>query len=113
MPVPHPVDSGHDARVVLEHAVLNVPPGQASEFEQAFGVAKWVIAAAPGFVTLRLSRSLEQAGRYVLLVEWQTLEDHTAGFRGSARYAEWRRLLHRFYDPFPTVEHFEDLVTVP
>ena len=44
---------------------------------------------------------------HLLLVEWQTLEDHTEGFRGSEEYQEWRRLLHGFYDPFPTVEHFE------
>jgi len=43
----------------------------------------------------------------VLLVRWETLEDHTEGFRGSDAYAEWRRLLHHFYDPFPTVQHFE------
>jgi len=41
-----------------------------------------------------------------LLVQWQTLEDHTVGFRGSAPYLEWRALLHHFYDPMPQVEHF-------
>jgi len=46
-------------------------------------------------------------GRYLLLVRWETLEAHTIGFRGSPAYAEWRALLHHFYEPFPTVEHFD------
>ena len=63
-----------------------------------------------GFRSLRLERCLETPSRYLLLVEWDRLEDHTEGFRGSAEYQEWRRLLHHFYDPFPTVEHYEPLV---
>jgi len=60
-----------------------------------------------GYVSHQLQRCLEARGRYVLLVNWQTLEDHTVGFRGSAEYQRWKRLLHHFYEPFPTVEHFE------
>ena len=63
----------------------------------------------PGFRSLRLSRGLEQDDAYLLLVEWDRLEDHTEGFRGSPQYQEWRRLLHHFYDPFPTVAHFRDV----
>ena len=48
----------------------------------------------------------EEERKYLLLVGWDTLEDHTIGFRGSEKYQEWKRLLHHFYDPFPTVEHF-------
>ncbi|CAM2948643.1 antibiotic biosynthesis monooxygenase [Prescottella defluvii] len=55
---------------------------------------------------LELSRCLERPDAYLLLVEWDTLEDHTEGFRGSSEYQEGRRLLHHFYDPFPTVEHY-------
>jgi heme-degrading monooxygenase HmoA len=47
----------------------------------------------------------------LLLVEWESLEAHTQGFRGSAAYEEWRRLLHHFYEPFPVVEHFEPVAT--
>ena len=64
----------------------------------------------PGFDHLELQRCLEQPDRYVLLVGWDRLEDHTEGFRGSAEYERWRDLLHRFYDPFPTVEHYEPVV---
>ena len=60
----------------------------------------------PGFESLQLLRCLERPNRYLLLVEWARLEDHTLGFRGSSEYEEWKRLLHHFYDPFPTVEHF-------
>ena len=48
----------------------------------------------------------------MLLVEWETLEDHTVGFRGSKEYDEWRRLLHDFYEPFPVVEHFDRIFSI-
>jgi heme-degrading monooxygenase HmoA len=98
--------------VILEHAELPVRAGQEEAFEEAFRAASPIIAAMPGFRRLSLSRCLERSG-YLLLVEWATLEDHTEGFRGSAEYQEWRRLLHHFYEPFPTVEHFRPVVTVP
>lgn len=61
-----------------------------------------------GFERLTLStRSIERPSTYLLLVEWQRLEDHTEGFRRSAQYQQWRWLLHHFYDPFPTVERYE------
>lgn len=49
----------------------------------------------------------------MLLVRWQTLEDHTEGFRKSPAYAEWKKRLHHFYDPFPTVEHYEEVAFAP
>ena len=97
--------------VIREHAILPVRPGTESDFEGAFAQARRVISAAPGFQRLSLSRCIERPGTYLLLVEWDTLEDHTEGFRGSQAYQEWRRLLHHFYDPFPTVEHFEPILT--
>lgn len=93
--------------VILEHAVLKIVQGQESAFEAAFAQARPIIASMPGFADLTLSRCIEQPSRYLLLVRWQRLEDHTEGFRGSERYAEWRNLLHHFYDPFPRVEHYE------
>lgn len=56
---------------------------------------------------MSLSRSIETSNTYLLLVQWDSLEDHTVGFRGSPQYQEWRGLLHRFYEPFPLVEHYE------
>ena len=96
--------------MILETALLDVKPGQESAFEAAMRSARPLIAATPGFRSIVVRRCLETPNRYLLLVEWDRLEDHTVGFRQSARYAEWRALLHRFYDPFPTVEHYgEDI----
>ena len=93
--------------MITEHALLPVIPGREEQFEAAFRQARPIIASMPGFVSLSLSRSIESPGTYLLLVEWEKLEDHTLGFRGSPEYQQWRTLLHRFYEPFPTVEHFE------
>ena len=93
--------------VILEVAILNIKRDQSAEFEAAFANASKIIAASPGHVSHDLQRCFERDGQYILLVRWQTLEDHTVGFRGSGAYQEWRRLLHHFCDPFPTVEHFE------
>jgi heme-degrading monooxygenase HmoA len=97
--------------VILEHAALDVIPGREAEFESAFADAKTIIASMPGFVSLRLMRGIERPSSYLLLVEWERLEDHTEGFRGSAEYQQWRSLLHHFYDPFPTVEHYQPVTT--
>jgi heme-degrading monooxygenase HmoA len=97
--------------VILEHAVLSVKPDEREEFEMAFALAKDIIAAVPGFRSLTLSRCLERDNGYLLLVEWDRLEDHTEGFRGSAEYQRWRDLLHPFYDPFPVVEHYATVLT--
>jgi heme-degrading monooxygenase HmoA len=96
--------------VILEHALLPVRHGQEDRFEAAFARARTIIAGMSGFRSLRLSRCVERPSVYLLLVEWDRLEDHTEGFRGSAEYQEWRRLLHDFYDPLPTVEHFADVI---
>jgi len=97
--------------MILEHALLDVVPGQESAFDDAFAQAKTIIASMPGFRSLRLSRCIEEQSRYLLLVEWDRLEDHTEGFRGSTEYEQWRALLHHFYEPFPTVAHYESVTT--
>jgi len=93
--------------MILETAILNVRPGKESAFQAAFAVASPIIAATPGYISHRLHRSIETSNRYLLLVQWQTLESHTVNFRESANYFEWKQLLHHFYDPFPVVEHYE------
>jgi len=97
--------------MVLEHALLSDRPGEEASFEAAFSSARNIIAGMPGFGRLSLSRCLERPGVYLLLVEWRRLADHTVGFRGSPEYEQWRSLLHRFYEPFPIVEHFEQVMT--
>lgn len=93
--------------MILEAAMLDVRPGQEQTFEAAMSDARPLIEATPGFVSMSVHRCIETRNRYLLLVQWRTLEDHTIGFRQSDRYQQWRDKLHHFYDPFPTVEHFE------
>lgn len=97
--------------MITEHALLEVIPGRELEFVAAMDEAKSLIAASPGFISLRVERCLERPHCFLLLAEWRNLEDHTQGFRGSPAYEEWRAALHHFYDPFPLVEHFETVVT--
>jgi heme-degrading monooxygenase HmoA len=96
--------------MILEQAMLCVIPGQESEFEIAFSEARQIIEGMNGFISLRLARGIESTSNYLLLVDWNTLEDHTEGFRQSAEYLRWKELLHHFYDPFPVVEHFTDIL---
>ena len=94
--------------MILESAMLTIRPGQVAAFEAALAEARPLIAASPGFNGIEVRPCIEAPGRYLLLVRWETLEDHTEGFRGSDQYPKWKALLHHFYDPFPTVEHFGD-----
>jgi heme-degrading monooxygenase HmoA len=91
---------------VLEVAILDVRASACAEFEAAFREASAIIASMPGYLSHELRRCLEAPSRYILLVHWRNLEDHTVGFRKSPEYQRWRSLLHHFYDPFPTVEHY-------
>ncbi|MGG6237690.1 antibiotic biosynthesis monooxygenase family protein [Nodosilinea sp. AN01ver1] len=93
--------------MILEIAVLTIKPGAQAAFETAFAEASEIISAMPGYCSHELQRCIETQNQYLLLVRWQTLEDHTVGFRQSPEYQTWRSLLHHFYDPFPTVEHYE------
>jgi heme-degrading monooxygenase HmoA len=96
------------AHMILEVAILNIRDGLCDAFEVAFGEASPIIASRPGYVSHELRRCIETPSRYILLVQWQRLEDHTVGFRQSAEYQRWRTLLHHFYNPFPTVEHYDE-----
>jgi len=93
--------------MILEVAILNVIPGGETQFEADFTTAGQYIRSIQGYIRHSLSKCLEQPGKYLLLVEWETLEDHTIGFRQSNQYLEWKKLLHHYYDPFPVVEHYE------
>jgi heme-degrading monooxygenase HmoA len=93
--------------MILEVAPLQVRPGQEGEFEAAFLQAQRIVASMPGFVSHELQRCIERPSEYILLVVWHSLEDHEVGFRQSAEYQEWKRLLHHFYDPLPVVSHYQ------
>ena len=95
--------------MILEVAVLNVRPGLSGEFEVAFGKAQAIISSMPGYISHELQRCLENSDQYILLVRWESVEAHEIGFRQSPQYQEWKALLHHFYSPFPTVEHYESV----
>lgn len=95
--------------MILESAYLQVKEGEAEAFEAAFRQASPIIASMKGYQGHSLQRCIEDELKYLLLVHWDTLEDHTEGFRGSKEYQEWKWLLHHFYEPFPEVFHFEQV----
>ena len=99
--------------MILEVAILDVVPGQEADFQRSFARAQQIIASMPGYIRHRLCRSVEKPSRFILLVDWRSIEDHTEGFRRSAEYQQWKALLHHYYDPFPTVEHYADVELPP
>ncbi len=92
--------------MVLEVAILNIKTGLSQEFEKAFSRAEKIISNMKGYIAHEMNKCIEQNDKYILLVRWETLEDHTNGFRQSEEYQEWKALLHHFYEPFPIVEHY-------
>ena len=92
--------------MVLEVAILDVKPRREKAFETAFCKAEKIISSVDGYVSHKLPKCVQRCSRYILLVNWQELEDHTVGFRGSEQYQEWSRLLYRFYEQVPEVEHY-------
>lgn len=93
--------------MVTEAAYLFVKEGERKNFERDFAIAGRYISSIKGYIKHSLQRCLEIENKYLLLVEWETLEDHTIGFRESKVYLEWKKTLHHYYEPFPVVEHFE------
>jgi len=96
--------------MILEVAILNVIPGLEDDFLKAFSQAQNIISKIKGYISHQLKKCIEVKNQFILLVEWETLTDHTVGFRESAEYQEWKSLLHHFYDPFPIVQHYENTV---
>ena len=92
--------------MILEAFICHIKPGEESAYETALHDAVPLISAMKGFQSITLQRCLETPGQYLILIYWDTLEDHTIGFRGSAEYQEWRKRLHHFYEPFPVVNHY-------
>ncbi|WP_066267704.1 antibiotic biosynthesis monooxygenase family protein [Hydrogenophaga palleronii] len=94
--------------MILEHADIRIDPSNSAEFEAAIARgASTVIGKAKGFKGYQVQRSIESPGRYLLLIQWETLENHTVDFRGSAAFAEWRAIVGPFFAQPPVVEHLE------
>jgi len=97
--------------VILEIADFRIPPGQNAAFEAAIQRGLDTVASqAKGFKGAKVNRGIENPERYVLQIFWDTLEDHTVGFRQGPLFPQWRALVGPFFAAPPVVEHFE-LVT--
>jgi heme-degrading monooxygenase HmoA len=96
--------------MVLEVAILNVKDTLENQFEKDFLKAGQYISSIKGYKKHTLKKCIEQKGKYILLVEWETIEDHNIGFRTSEAYKHWKKLLHHYYNPFPTVEHYKTIL---
>lgn len=92
--------------MITEAAMLQVKPGLTRQFEQSFREASPLIASIEGYLGHELQHCMEDDHKYLLIVRWRSLEDHTVGFRESAQYQKWKALLHHYYSPFPVVEHY-------
>lgn len=97
--------------MVLEIADFAVQPGKEDEFATAVAEGLKYVADTPGFRTARVTRSIESPSRFVLLIEWDSLEAHTVGFRESENFPRWRGVVGPFFDGPPRVEHFNDVLT--
>ena len=93
--------------MILELATIEIKPGTNTDFETSLGKAQEVISKSQGYISHEFHQCIEQDNKYVLLIRWQTLEDHTIGFRESALFAEWRGLIGPFFQAPPFVQHYE------
>ena len=94
--------------MILELADFRTNPGQNAAFEEAIKLGvETVIQNAKGFQGYKLTRGIESTERYVLQIFWDTIEDHTVGFRQSPAFADWRAIVGPFFASPPVVEHFE------
>ena len=95
--------------MIIELAFITIHQGSETPFEAIFPTAEKILKASQGYLGHDLRRSVETPNRYCLTVQWQTLADHTVGFRGSAAFTQWRALIGPFFEIAPVVEHFEAL----
>ncbi len=94
--------------MILELADIRIQPGQNAAFEAAIAHAvQSIIVHAKGFQGYKINRGIESPNRYLLQVFWDTLEDHTVGFRQSDAFTQWRAIIGPFFASPPVVEHFD------
>ena len=95
--------------MILEVALLHIRKGQSDAFETSFREAQSIIASMPGYISHELQRCVERPDEYILLVNWESIEAHEVGFRGSPDYQRWKAMLHHYYEPFPAVLHYRSV----
>jgi len=93
--------------MILEVATIDIKPGTNKAFEDNLGKAQFIISKSSGYIGHQFQKCIEQDNRYLLLIRWQSLEDHTKGFRESDLFKEWRALIGPFFETPPHVQHYE------
>ena len=96
--------------MIVEVAILEVIKGKEQQFESDFKLAGKYISSIKGYNGHSLKKCIEQENKYILLVNWHTIDDHQIGFRESEQYLAWKKLLHHYYNPFPLVEHYTTII---
>ena len=95
--------------MVLEIARFSIVPGREGDFAEAYAQGRELLLATPGCRTIRMTRGIESPSTFVLMVEWDSLDDHEVGFRQSDRFPAWRALIGPFFAEAPFVEHYADI----
>jgi len=95
--------------MVLEVALIDIIPGAEEAFAAAYKIAHPILATTPGCRSVRMTRGVESASRFVLLVEWDSVEAHLENFRNSERFPQWRGFIGEFFAKPPLVEHYLDV----
>jgi heme-degrading monooxygenase HmoA len=93
--------------MILEVADIRIQPGQQAAFDEAIERGlRTVISQARGFKGWKVNKGIESPERYLLMIFWDTLEDHTVGFRNGPLFPQWRAIVGPFFAAPPVVEHF-------
>jgi heme-degrading monooxygenase HmoA len=95
--------------MVLEVAEIKITPGQEDAFKEAYRSAREFVKVSPGLRSMRMTQGVENPSRFVLLIEWDSVEAHDQGFRETDRFAKWRGAIGPFFAEPPFVEHVVDI----
>ncbi|MFC4336957.1 antibiotic biosynthesis monooxygenase family protein [Salininema proteolyticum] len=95
--------------MVTEMAEIHVSPGQEESFIKAYREARELVAVSPGLRGMRMTQSVESPTRFMLVIEWDSVEAHEKGFRDTDRFPKWREALGPFFSRPPNVEHFDSV----
>jgi heme-degrading monooxygenase HmoA len=98
---------------VLEVAIIDVREGAHEQFANAYRSARSILAGTEGLRSVRMTHGVERPSRFVLLVEWESIEAHQRNFRETDRWEQWRAAIGPFFAAPPVVEHFTDVDAIP
>jgi heme-degrading monooxygenase HmoA len=94
--------------MILEIADIRIAPGKGKEFDGAIKLGvESVVSKAKGFRGYKVNRGIESPERYILMIYWDTLENHSVDFRQGPLFPQWRAIVGPFFAVPPAVEHFE------